>query len=153
MSTVPIIVLASGMAELEVCARWRAETFSVLNASAADELASLQAFVADPTDQAALMAMHDGQPAGTALLARSEIAPVHDVTPWLAGLYVAPAHRRHGVGAALVRAIEDQARQRGHRRLFLYTTDAADYYQRLGWGIVDCARWNGANTVLMAIDL
>ncbi|MFL9499101.1 GNAT family N-acetyltransferase [Rhodopseudomonas palustris] len=153
MSTVPITVLAPGMAELEVCARWRAETFSVLNASAADELASLQAFVAEPTDQVALMAMHDGQPAGTALLARSEIAPVHDVTPWLAGLYVAPAHRRHGVGAALVRAIEGQARQRGHRRLFLYTTDAADYYQRLGWGTVDRARWNGANTVLMAIDL
>lgn len=153
MSTVPIIVLASGMAELEVCARWRAETFSVLNASAADELASLQAFVADPTDQVALMAMHDGQPAGIALLARSEIAPVHDVTPWLAGLYVAPAHRRHGVGAALVRAIEGQARQRGHHRLFLYTTDAADYYQRLGWSIVDRTRWNGADTVLMAIDL
>ncbi|UYO47727.1 acetyltransferase [Rhodopseudomonas palustris] len=109
MSTIRIIVLAPGMNELEVCARWRAETFSVLNASAADELASLQAFVAEPTDQVALMAMHDGQPAGTALLARSEIAPVHDVTPWLAGLYVAPAHRRHGVGAALVRAIEDQA--------------------------------------------
>lgn len=153
MSTVSIIVLASGMAELEVCARWRAETFPVLNAGAADELASLQAFVADPTDQVALLAMHDGEPAGTALLVRSEIAPVHNVTPWLAGLYVAAAHRRYGVGAALVRAIEDQARQRGHRRLFLYTTDAADYYQRLGWGIVDRTRWNGGDTVLMAIDL
>ncbi|MFT3941695.1 GNAT family N-acetyltransferase [Rhodopseudomonas sp.] len=109
--------------------------------------------MADPSDQVALMAMQDDEPAGTALLVRSEIAPVHDVTPWLAGLYVAPAHRRHGVGAALVGAIEDQARQRGHRRLFLYTTDAADYYQRMGWSIVDRTRWNGADTVLMAIDL
>lgn len=153
MSTIRIIVLAPGMNELAVCARWRADTFSVLNASAADELASLAAFVADPSDQVGLMAMHDDEPAGTALLVRSEIAPVHDVTPWLAGLYVAPAHRRHGVGAALVRAIEDQARQRGHHRLFLYTTGASDYYQRLGWSIVDRTRWNGADTVLMAIDL
>jgi len=45
--------------------------------------------------------------------------PLDDVSPWLAGLFVAPEHRRKGAGAILVRAIEDQARQRGFSRLTL----------------------------------
>jgi GNAT superfamily N-acetyltransferase len=75
------------------------------------------------------------------------------VTPWLAGLYVAPEQRRQGVGAVLVRAIEDQARQRGHRRLFLYTRDTVEFYRRLGWVVVDRTDWKGHDTALMTIDL
>jgi GNAT superfamily N-acetyltransferase len=66
------------------------------------------------------------EPIGTCLLAESEIEPNHDVSPWLAGLFVVPEHRRKGAGAVLVRAIEDQARQRGFSRLYLYTTVAVE---------------------------
>jgi N-acetylglutamate synthase-like GNAT family acetyltransferase len=40
-----------------------------------------------------------------------------------------------GAGAVLVRAIEDQARQRGFTRLCLYTREAAGFYARLGWSL------------------
>jgi len=53
----------------------------------------------------------------------------------------------------LVRAIEDQARQRGRRRLYLYTDSAVGYYERLGWTPIDRTDWKGSPTVLMAREL
>jgi GNAT superfamily N-acetyltransferase len=125
----------------------------VLEASVEAETKSLETFAADQSAQVALIAKCDGASAGTCLLVRSEIEPCHSLSPWLAGLYVAPEHRRHGVGRVLVAAIEDQARQRGHRHLYLYTGGAMTYYERLGWSIVDRFDWKGLPTVLMARDL
>jgi predicted N-acetyltransferase YhbS len=153
MTDIRILTLAPGAPELEICARWRAESFAVLATDVGRERRSLDAFVADRTQQVALVARRSGEAAGTCLLVPSEIEPVHTVSPWLAGLYVAPEHRRYGVGEALVRAIEQEARHRGHPRLFLYTTDAAGFYQRLGWTIIDRTSWKGFDTALMAIAL
>lgn len=153
MNGIEIIALTPGAPELGVCAGWRAESFAVLATDVAAELRSLEAFVADPAHQVALIVKRKGAVAGTCLLVPSEIDPVHDVSPWLAGLYVAPEHRRAGVGEALVRAIEREARSRRHPRLFLYTTDAVGFYQRLGWRIIDRAIWKGFDTSLMTIEL
>jgi GNAT superfamily N-acetyltransferase len=78
------------------------------------------------------------------LLVGSAIEPNHDMPPWLAGLFVVPEHRRKGAGAALVRAIEDQARQRGFSRLYPYTTEAVGFYARLGRLILDRTNWKGS---------
>ncbi|WP_022721772.1 GNAT family N-acetyltransferase [Rhodopseudomonas sp. B29] len=153
MSHIDITVLTPGAPEIGICARWRAEAFPVLGSSTEDERRRLESFVQDQTRQVALLAKLNGVPAGTCLLVPSEIAPNHNVSPWLAGLFVAPEHRRAGVGEALVRAVEDEARLRGFTRLFLYTRDAAAFYQRLGWSVVDTTAWEGAETRLMAIDL
>lgn len=140
-------------AELAICARWRASAFSTLEATAEQELASLERFAADPSQGVALIAKCDGEPIGTCLLVESEIEPNHDVSPWLAGLFVVPEQRRKGAGAVLVRAIEDQARQRGFSRLHLYTTSAAGFYARLGWSTLDHTHWKGFDTTLMARNL
>lgn len=138
------------MKEIALCARWRVEAFSgVIGARVDDEIASLERFVADQRDQVAIVAARDGATAGTCLLVPSEIDPLHDVSPWLAGLYVSPEHRRHGVGSALVCAIENEARRRGHETLHLYTTESVRYYERLGWTIRDRVDWLGYPTVLM----
>ena len=130
------------------------EAFSdVLERSVEAEQASLQALVSDQREQVALVAKIDGVLAGVCLLVRSELEPCHPVSPWLAGLYVAPEHRCRGVGRALVRAIEYQARQRGHRRVHLYTDGAVPYYERLGWSTIDRIEWKGTPTVLMAREL
>lgn len=151
---IAVSVLRPDSAELAVCAAWRIDQFAdVLNTSLQAELASLQRFTADQTDEVALIAKVDGASAGTCLLVRSEIEPQHALTPWLAGLFVAPAHRRRGVGEALVAAIEQEARRRGHRELFLYTTGAADYYARLGWQVSDRLTWKGTATALMRRQL
>lgn len=42
-------------------------------------------------------------------------------------------HRGEGLGAQLVRALEDEAAERGVEELFLLTTTAAGFFERLGY--------------------
>ncbi len=49
----------------------------------------------------------------------------------------------------LVRAIEQHARQRGFAQLYLYTTGAEKFYQRLGWELVERTDWKGFDTAFM----
>ena len=120
----------------------------MLKASFEQELRSLELFASDQSHGVALVAKADGEPVGTCILAESEIEPNHDVSPWLAGLFVVPEYRGKGVGAALVRAIEDQARQRELSRVYLYTTHAVGFYKRLGWKVMDRTNWQGFDTAL-----
>jgi len=153
MTCIQTFILEPGTPELAICARWRANAFSVLKASFDQELRSLELFASDHSHGVALVAIANGEPVGTCLLVESEIEPNHDVSPWLAGLFVVPEFRRKGAGAVLVRAIEDQARQRGFSRLYLYTTDAAGFYAMLGWSVLDRTNWRGSDTALMVRDL
>ena len=154
MSTIQTSRVQPGSPELAICARWRVEAFAdVLGASFDDDKDRLEQLAADQFAQAMLIATRGGVPAGTCLLVSSEIEPVHSVTPWLAGLFVTPARRRLGVGEALVRAIEAEAKQRGHPRLYLYTDDAVGFYERLGWTVIDRVTWHGFATALMEREL
>src|ERR1700741_372401 len=153
MADIQTSIVKPQTAELAICARWRANAFSVLEASFEQELRSLELFASDQSHGVALLAKFDGKPCGTCLLVESEIEPNHDVSPWLAGLFVVPEHRRKGAGTVLVRAIEDQARQQGFSRLYLYTTDAVGFYARLGWLSSDRTNWKGLDTALMVCDL
>jgi GNAT superfamily N-acetyltransferase len=150
MPRIEIFVLAPSSPEISTCAKWRVETFGdVLETDVEAEKKSLEAFTSDQRGQAALVAKLDGVLAGTYLLVRSELKPCHP----LSGLFVAPEHRRQGIGKVLVKSIEDQARRRGNRRLYLYTDSATHYYERLGWTGVDQVDWSGFLTTLMAREL
>ena len=153
MTSIKTFIVEPRTPELAICARWRASAFSVLKASFEQELRSLELFASDQSHGVALVAKADGEPVGTCLLVESEIEPDHDVSPWLAGLFVVPEYRGKGVGAALVRAIEDQARQRELSRVYLYTTHAVGFYKRLGWKVMDRTNWQGFDTALMDRDL
>jgi predicted N-acetyltransferase YhbS len=154
MPRIETFVLRPSSPEISTGAKWRVEAFGdVLETSVEIEKKSLEAFISDQSGQTAVVAKLDGILAGTCLLVRSELEPRHPVSPWLAGLYGAPEHRRHGVGRVLVKAIEDQALQRGYRGLYLYTDRAIHYYERLGWSAVDQVDWKGVPTTLMAREL
>ncbi len=51
----------------------------------------------------------------------------------LRSLYVAPAYRRRGVGRDLVAAARKAAHSRGARQLYLFSTDAGDFFTRIGF--------------------
>ena len=55
----------------------------------------------------------------------------------VSAIVVDDAHRRRGVGSALLEAVETEARARGCALVFLTTAerrkDAHDFYRRLGW--------------------
>jgi predicted N-acetyltransferase YhbS len=95
-----------------------------------------------------------GSVVGTGLLVARELEQRHDVGPWLAGLVVRADWRGQGVGSALVRAIEDHARQIGLAELFLYTSETERFYRALGWTTRDrFEEGSGQASVLMTRDL
>jgi GNAT superfamily N-acetyltransferase len=147
--------LAPQSPEQLTCARWRHEAFLKEDGFSVDNsYAQLSAILARADDnEAALVAHVDGALAGICLLVQAEIDPLHDVSPWLASLYVHPPFRRQGVATALIHAIEEQARRNGVRQLYLYTVDAEALYQSCGWLVEDRVMANGLPVVLMCREL
>src|SRR5947208_465610 len=82
---------------------------------------------------------------GSAMLVAYDMDTRMELSPWLAGVFVAPNHRQHGIGAALVRRAVDDATALGVRRLYLYTPGTELFYSRLGWSLVERTR-SGASS-------
>lgn len=95
----------------------------------------------------------DGAPAGTASLAAQDLDSRPDLTPWLAGVYVLPEARGHGLAQALVGAVEDAARAAGIRTIWLYTRKAERVYLRGGWQTVEYFTHHGVQAALMRREL
>ncbi len=135
----------------DLVARWRYDAFFAQDGITFEESRdALYAWMAGLGYETALLAEVDGQPAGSCLFVREEIDPAHDLTPWLAALYVVSEFRRQGVASALVRAIEQHARDVGCSELYLYTVTAEPLYAKLGWTARDRIEANGERFVLMA---
>lgn len=140
--------------EAATVARWRYDAFFADSGqSYAASRDALFAFLAQQGYEIGLLAEWNGRPAGSCLFVRHEIDPKHDLTPWLAALFVAPEFRQRGIGAALVRAIEDHARAVGTETLHLYTVEATAFYAKLGWRTCERFDWHGEPMVLMAREL
>lgn len=138
----------------EIIARWRYDAFFGEDGGTFEESRdALRAWMRGLGYETALLAEVDGQPAGSCLFVREEIDPKHDLTPWLAALYVAPKFRKRGVANALVRAIEQHAGCVGCSELYLYTITAEPLYTKLGWIALDRCDSNGEQFVLMAREL
>jgi GNAT superfamily N-acetyltransferase len=95
------------------------------------------AFMDDAFDldlDASRIAFRDGEPAGLGNLG------VRGEDAWIGGVGVVTAARRSGVGEALMRALHEQARERGVRRVWLEVivenTGALALYEKLGYELV-----------------
>jgi GNAT superfamily N-acetyltransferase len=78
-----------------------------------------------------LLAIGDGEPAGTVNLVESDSPSRPSLHPWLAALYVEPRHRGRGIGRALCLALIAEARRPGVSRLYL-GSDIPGFYTALG---------------------
>jgi GNAT superfamily N-acetyltransferase len=101
----------------------------------------------------AWVAFVDGEPAGSVSLVARNMDTRPELSPWLASLWVRPQCRGRGIGAALVRRCEEEARRLGIRRLHLYTEAAADFYGRLGWSVLAQEQYEGESVVVMVREL
>jgi GNAT superfamily N-acetyltransferase len=136
-------------------ARWRWEAFyresgrpfeDVLQA--ANRTAALARLV-----PRTLVLLADGEPIGTASLTAHDLDERPDLTPWLAGMFVAPHARGQGYAARLIAAIEVQAAAGSIATLWLYTNTAERIYARAGWQTVETVQHNGKPFALMRRDL
>jgi predicted N-acetyltransferase YhbS len=86
---------------------------------------------------------------GSASLIRHDMDTRMELAPWLASVYVAPDYRRQGIGSALVRRIEHEARTLGHKTLYLFTPDMQHFYETLGWKALESTVYRGYAQVVM----
>lgn len=89
---------------------------------------------------------------GSAMLIAHDMDTRMELTPWLAGVFVAPDYRRQGIGSALVKRVVECAKMLGVGRLYLYTPSAEEMYSRLGWSAVEQTSYRGADVVVMSYD-
>lgn len=92
---------------------------------------------------------------GTASLKAESVGSELGVGPWLAAMLVGKAHRRNGVGTALVKAIEEEAARLGFGSIYTSTDTAEPILERRGWqpinttqtlrGLVTVYRWQNTD--------
>jgi len=90
---------------------------------------------------------------GSASLIQHDMDTRMDLSPWLASVYVASNYRRQGIGSALVRRIEHEARTLGYKTIHLFTPDMQRFYETLGWTALESTVYRGYTQVVMARQL
>ena len=80
-----------------------------------------------------MVALQAGRVCGVAALKAQSIASHAHLCPWAAAGLVDPGMRGRGIGAALLRAVEEQARELGFERIHCATSTAHGLLRRQGW--------------------
>jgi len=90
---------------------------------------------------------------GSAMLVACDMPTRQELTPWVAGVYVAAAERGKGIGAALVERVRVEARALGYAKLYLFTFSTEKYYERRGWELMERSEYLGVEVAVMEFDL
>ena len=90
-----------------------------------------------------LVAFCEGQLCGIAALKPESISTHKHLYPWVAAGFVVPGFRRRGIGANLVSALEDVARELGYSTIYCGTSTAIGLLKRHEWQFVERVRYNG----------
>jgi GNAT superfamily N-acetyltransferase len=90
---------------------------------------------------------------GSAKLVVNDMETHAELSPWLAGVFVVPEHRRRGIGAALVQRVVHEARSLSVPRLYLYTPSAEKFYAKLDWSVSERTQYRGMDVTIMSHHL
>lgn len=96
-----------------------------------------------------VVAHENGEVRGSASLIAHDMDTRMELTPWLAGVFVAPDRRREGIGAALVRRIRVEAGRLHVPVLYLYTVHSESFYADLGWSLQEHTTYREQNIAIM----
>lgn len=97
-----------------------------------------------------VIALSDDELLGSASLIEHDMDDRLELTPWLAGVFVAPEHRRKGIGAALVSRVMAEATSLCVPTLYLYTVDSTAFYESLGWSLMEKTRYRQMAVSIMS---
>jgi GNAT superfamily N-acetyltransferase len=112
---------------IEILAAWHFEAFGRLTPgdSVARRIELLQRRAIRRAIPTVIVAMLEGELAGSATLADSDMETRRDLTPWMTDVFVKPEFRRQKIASTLVRRIVEEARARRRRTLSLHHRQAA----------------------------
>jgi GNAT superfamily N-acetyltransferase len=148
--TLRIIPLAECPQFADVCAAWAFGQWGSQRGGSLDRTRQRFILCAQASDDhLTLMALDGERPLGMASLWPSDDRQRRDLSPWLAGLFVHPDHRRQGIAQRLEAAIVRQARQRNHAALHLITDKSEALYAAWGWRPLERRRQHGGEVVVM----
>ena len=135
-------------------ARWTDEQWGHLlpNTTRADMERRYKLKAASHTIPQTFVAMDDKKPVGMASLIEYDMDDRHDLTPWLASVYVEPEYRRQGLGGKLVQTIMAEAQRLDIKRLYLFTPDQMPFYRRLGWKDFEECDYRGEHVTIMVYE-
>lgn len=91
----------------------------------------------------AVVAFLGSKPCGVAALKADSISTHQHLTPWVGAGMVAPQFRRHGIGARLLSALEDVARDLGFTTIYSGTITANSLLSREGWQLREIVQYDG----------
>ncbi|NVK36053.1 MAG: GNAT family N-acetyltransferase [Rhodobacteraceae bacterium] len=100
-----------------------------------------------------LVLLKADQPVGMVAICLDDLEGRPELNPWLAGLYIEPAHRGNGYALQLMTALETLARQSDIKRLTLYTANAVGLYEKTGWETIETFTKEGALFHVMTKEL
>ena len=95
----------------------------------------------------------NGAPIGFANLTKTDMQTRTDLTPWMGGVYVSPEFRGKGIGSAICKRIEEEARRLGFSKAYLVTKDKQNLYSRLGWKTISVEQYNGMEVTVMELSI
>ena len=135
-------------------ARWHHNEWAYLRPgdSVQARISKLVGFCGHQEIPTAVIAFTDNTLLGSAMLIAHDMDTRMELSPWLAGVFVAPDQRGRGIGVALVRRVIEDATALGVRRLYLYTPSAENFYSRLDWSLVERTNYRGADVAVMSYD-
>ena len=99
------------------------------------------------------VALENGDLLGSAALVEYDMSTRTDLSPWLAGVFVAPEARRRGVATALCEHATAFARELGVPVLYLFTNGAGPLYEGLGWSAIGREPYEGRPVTIMSLQL
>lgn len=79
------------------------------------------------------IAIEGESPLGTASIVKRDMKSHLELEPWLADVYVRKDKRGKGYGTKLVKRILKEAKQHNFKKLYLFTPDKKNFYQKIGW--------------------
>jgi GNAT superfamily N-acetyltransferase len=89
-----------------------------------------------------VVAFLGSEPCGVAALKADSIRTHTHLTPWIGGGMVAPQLRRLGIGARLLFALENVARDLGFMTIYSGTSTANSLLVREGWQLIEVVQYS-----------
>ncbi|HEY6356822.1 MAG TPA: GNAT family N-acetyltransferase [Vicinamibacterales bacterium] len=151
--TLEIAYLDEHVDAIPALATWHHQAWSAVtpHLTVADRIAGFHARARRGSIPTGFVALADSVVVGMACLVAHDVDSHRHLTPWLASVLVAPAHRGQGIGSVLSRRTTEEAAVLGTPHVYLFTYDKQAFYTRLGWSTLEPAEMAGVAGTVMDI--
>ena len=96
-----------------------------------------------------LAALQGTEAVGMASLKVRDMDGQEELSPWMAGLYVAQEYRRQETGTLLIEASLKEAQRLGIGPIYLWTAGLDEYYAKRRWDILEQVAYKGEEVTTM----